>query len=331
MTEAEWLASEDVAAMMAGASATGTPLWHAVAHVTPGGIPKGLPLSDRKLRLFACACCRQVWNRISEEYPRLCVEKAEQLADGGKTLTWCAKAANSYRTHSTGTLSRNFIGLACCLAVASEAARAASYEHTLLYADQADARRVQAALLRDVCGNPFRPMVLPLTCPECGEHSAYQRDTADPRCACCYAGGMACPWITPEVVSLATAAYEERPGRKERADCTACNGRGWHRDHSGRMDDRYEGCKACAGTGILTRLVHAGALATDRLLVLADALEEKGCDNYYLLRHLRGQQPAANQQFDRGFAITNDDGYWEKLPSPHVRGCWALDLLLGKS
>jgi hypothetical protein len=40
--------------------------------------------------------------------------------------------------------------------------------------------------------------------------------------------------------------------------------------------------------------------------VLADALEGAGCDNPDLLGHLRG-------------------------PGPHVRGCWALDLLLGKA
>jgi hypothetical protein len=41
------------------------------------------------------------------------------------------------------------------------------------------------------------------------------------------------------------------------------------------------------------------------LPVLADALEEAGCDQPDLLGHLRG-------------------------PGPHVRGCWAVDLLLGK-
>jgi len=41
------------------------------------------------------------------------------------------------------------------------------------------------------------------------------------------------------------------------------------------------------------------------LPILADALEEAGCDNGDLLNHLRG-------------------------PGPHVRGCWAVDLLLGK-
>jgi biotin carboxyl carrier protein len=40
--------------------------------------------------------------------------------------------------------------------------------------------------------------------------------------------------------------------------------------------------------------------------ILADALEEAGCTDAAILGHLRG-------------------------PGPHVRGCWVLDLLLGKS
>jgi len=44
----------------------------------------------------------------------------------------------------------------------------------------------------------------------------------------------------------------------------------------------------------------------DRLPFLADALEDAGCTDAELLSHLRG-------------------------PGPHVRGCWAVDLVLGKS
>jgi hypothetical protein len=45
--------------------------------------------------------------------------------------------------------------------------------------------------------------------------------------------------------------------------------------------------------------------AFDDLPILADALEEAGCDNDEILSHCRG-------------------------PGPHVRGCWVVDLLLGK-
>jgi hypothetical protein len=53
------------------------------------------------------------------------------------------------------------------------------------------------------------------------------------------------------------------------------------------------------------RQLPSGHLDPDRLLILADALEEAGADAE-VLAHLRG-------------------------PGPHVRGCWAVDLVLGLS
>jgi hypothetical protein len=46
--------------------------------------------------------------------------------------------------------------------------------------------------------------------------------------------------------------------------------------------------------------------AFERLPILADALEDAGCDNADILRHCRE-------------------------PGEHMRGCWVVDLLLGKS
>ena len=46
--------------------------------------------------------------------------------------------------------------------------------------------------------------------------------------------------------------------------------------------------------------------AFDRMPILADALQDAGCDNDDVLGHCRG-------------------------PGPHVRGCWVVDLVLGKA
>ena len=38
--------------------------------------------NDRKLRLFACACCRRIWDRIPEECNRSAVVAVEGFLDG---------------------------------------------------------------------------------------------------------------------------------------------------------------------------------------------------------------------------------------------------------
>jgi hypothetical protein len=86
----------------------------------------------------------------------------------------------------------------------------------------------------------------------------------------------------------------------------------------GRRDERGEHIKLFRdifGTGthdgtmsLLVRGLAEGIYADrafDRLPILADALEEAGCTDAEVLAHCRG-------------------------PGPHVRGCWVVDLILGK-
>src|SRR5262249_18808779 len=44
-------------------------------------------VSERKLRLFACACCAQQWSYFKDAQDRAAVEIAERYADGQATLS----------------------------------------------------------------------------------------------------------------------------------------------------------------------------------------------------------------------------------------------------
>jgi hypothetical protein len=220
--------------------------------------------SERKLRLFACACCRQVWHLLTDERSRRAVEVAEGYADGLSSLsglirayqtgggvpnsaaaraaTWAADAASNSLSAArsavdevTGATTEERLRRA-----ASEAREAGQAVGNLWDKEVwAGARAIEAGpladLLRDIIGNPLRPLAV------------------DPAWLA---------WQDSTVHRLAQGAYEE--GRSP-----------------------------------------AGWLDPARLAILADALEEAGCTDADLLSHLRGS-------------------------GPHVRGCWVLDLLLGK-
>jgi hypothetical protein len=198
MTEAEWLACADPDEMLAYLHGK---------------------ISDRKFRLFACACCRRVAHLIRPmrnpglakpvDYHRV-IEAAEEAADGllsGEELTALHKQAEKAKplsvdgswaatwalaVHATEAAEESAEAARQALAVVAAedsrlAARAASVSGAPA-ADQTtawdrvdavrqealDAERIeQANLLREIAGNPFRPLMprepLPLTVVQLGE------------------------------------------------------------------------------------------------------------------------------------------------------------------
>ena len=194
-------------------------------------------VSDRKLRLLACACCRrpELWRLLQLHRATELVDVTERFADGlasWRDVSSAAEAAPAGRVSGGSWRSPNPVRLP----PSGQALRAASFVAALDAADAAwgVAREgvnllgsTPSDLIRDVFGPlPFRPVA------------------------------AAPSWRTSTVVALAAGIYAER--------------------------------------------------AFDRLPILADALQDAGCENADVLDHCRG-------------------------PGPHVRGCWAVDLVLGKA
>jgi hypothetical protein len=261
VTEAEWLASDDPGAM----------LNHLQGKV-----------SDRRLRLFACGCCRLIWDLLTDGRSRRAVEVAERCADGEATegqreqARLAASAARRRVTPPRGSAPTYAGAIAAHQALCDPGLLpdVASMFCLDLPSALGNRRPAQSALLRDLCGNPWRPAARPV----------------NPEWDLWYAGGgggrvdiekppryLRPDWLTPAVLALARAAYEER-----------------------RQD---------------------GLLDPDRLAVLADALEDAGCQSEELLRHLRGWE---------WWDVGTSGGIRGPLRGPHARGCWAIDLVLGK-
>lgn len=194
-----------------------------------------LRLYSRNFRLFACASCRRIWHLIPDERSRRAVEVAERFADGyasneellsAHSLAESARKEDPRETSKDGSTA-SWAAVYTADRLPFHAARTVQWmtSQAIFYHEGNLEQAHQADLLREIFGNPLRPITL------------------NPA------------WLTPKVVALARAIYDDR--------------------------------------------------AFDRIPVLADTLEEAGCHNADILAHCRG-------------------------PGPHVRGCSALDLLLGK-
>jgi hypothetical protein len=256
MTEAEWLACIDPTPMLEFLQVGIIALVDGLPSDTERQVMRRLlqgKTIPRKLALFACACCREIWQVVTDVRSRKAVEVAEQTIDdlaNERQLDGATLASHDARNaveHKRGgdraeTHIRRTAANACWEAASAvwcarrfgssveraalESADVAAW--TARSANFGDARARQAQFLRCICGNPFRPFPL------------------NPA------------WLTGQggtIPKLAQAIYDER--------------------------------------------------AFDRLPILADALEDAGCNNADILTHCRG-------------------------PGPHIRGCWLLDLILGK-
>jgi len=214
VTEDKWVACTDPMQLM-------EVLWNGV--------------SDRKLRLFAVACCRVMIAGTNEPSAARAVQASELFADGSISAEELRVArrevTNAWnRVHDAGEVNPTFprnAAIGAAYQVSRPSARKVVQEISMLLRRPVGGvpKEYLVSILHDILGNPFRPL------------------TAEPT------------WLTFDVIAMATGIYGEK--------------------------------------------------AFDRLPILADALQDAGCDIDTILGHCRH-------------------------PGEHVRGCWVVDALLGK-
>jgi hypothetical protein len=185
--------------------------------------------SDRKLRLFCCACCHRYTTAFDDRSTAAAAELLERYADG--------LIGESERLRPN-TFSHNSLicdmwgGDAYRSALRAADRIAGDFGYQFNHGPKRERAvqselEAQSALFRDIFGNPFRPV-------------AFSPD-----------------WRTDTAVALAKQMYDSR---------------------------------------------DFGAMP-----ILADALQDAGCDSDDILSHCRDPKQV------------------------HVRGCWVVDLILGKS
>ena len=231
-----------------------------------GGIVKP---SERKLRLFACACARSIWHLLTDEACREAIEVAEAFADGRTSAdllrTTHSTVDRMFRAAWEGTRQDEVNGT---MYIASkEDALASDLPGLAAAVTKAQFNEVDARDTMDAATGVTAHSAIPPDSwgTEAGDRAAEQAVDEEHSCQVrlfrCIMGNPFQPvafdpsWRTANVIALAQTIYDER--------------------------------------------------AFDHLPILADALEEAGCDNADIMVHCRG-------------------------PGSHVRGCWVVDLVLNK-
>jgi hypothetical protein len=130
----------------------------------------GNQASERKLRLFACACCRRVWHLLTDERSRSAVEAAELHAEGALddaalTSAWLIASETERPAFAKKNCapSRTIASTAVCATLPDPFRAARECLLTVNWVNRGplrDENDWQRSVLRDIFGNPFQPFVV---------------------------------------------------------------------------------------------------------------------------------------------------------------------------
>jgi hypothetical protein len=250
--------------------------------------------SARRLRLLACACCHLVSKHLTYEHARDAVEVAEQFADGQATEEGIRVAYDSL----IGTI-RGSGELSELLRIDDPAYWAAlTARGAARLIGQTDGRDLDAwsSLISSFKLTRVRAMFL-----RCRGIETWDLHDAKQRARRAMTASRSCdgrdPW---EEESLAEAECADA----RREVCELIRDVFGNSLRAGTCDGAWLECRQGAVAAIAEGIYKSRTF--NSLPILADALVHAGCDNEELLAHCRGT-------------------------GPHVRGCWAIDLVLAKA
>lgn len=200
MTEQEFLISEDPAAMLALQ-------FHYADRVRRGDSGWSLKVSDRKLRLFACACCRSVWHLLTDERNREAVEVAERFADEPSAINAYQLDKATWNQPELQARSMTAWAYVLYFVPASECAAAVLHNQQVQGVGNSVA---QADLLREIIGNPFRLWVIGMgkRCQPAYESCAMDKGHGGQHNA--NLRRFEAAWFTPTVLAIAERCYDVR-------------------------------------------------------------------------------------------------------------------------
>jgi hypothetical protein len=244
MDEHEWLACTDPAPMLA--------------------FLRG-KASERKLRLFACACCRSTWHLLTNTKGREAVEASERYADGVVGRRELAKAGRLAQYAWTAIdnarppmrkLTRDAGKARCILAAAITAAKCSTEE------DASEAAKYANICAAQTMGHQAAPLcpLATYNAPDTHEELAGRQKQYGRHCRILH-DLFGNPFRPSPPLPPAVLAWND-----------------------GTVRHIAEGIYA-------ERRMPEGALDTTRLAILTDALEEAGCADAGLLGHLRSPGP----------------------------------------